>query len=294
MMSRRLRYRASAEDAGRRLDQFLAAHTPGLSRGAIRKLIDDGAAYVGKRRLKRASYLVREGDVVELYAPQGERSAPPDVDLRILYEDEDLIVVDKPVGVAVQARREGDVGTLEWAVRRHRRTASRGRPYVAVVHRLDQPASGLVVLALRPGAAAKLSRAFAEHAPRRRYLAVVDGTPPSDALEVTLPIGAAGRKMRVDPVHGRPARTHVRVLGRGNDRALVEAELATGRTHQIRVHLAAIGHPIAGDRLYGGSSQSRLALHAAALHFTHPRTGEHLELESPLPAELSAMMDREE
>src|ERR1043166_1153949 len=153
-MPRHLRFTAGSGDAGRRLDQFLAARAPELSRGAVRKLIDEGAAYVKRRRLKRASYLVQAGDVVELYAPEaGDRAAPEEVELCVVYEDEEVLVVDKAAGIAVQARRESDVGTLEWAVKRRQREEGRRRAYVGIVHRLDQPASGLVVLAKRPGAA---------------------------------------------------------------------------------------------------------------------------------------------
>jgi 23S rRNA pseudouridine1911/1915/1917 synthase len=290
-VTRRLRFRVRDDEAGMRLDLLLAAHAPGLSRGAVRKLIDRGAAYVERRRLKRASHPVRAGDEVELYLPE-ERSAPPPASApRVVHEDAEAIVIDKPAGMAVQARREGDAGTLEWWVRRRRREAEpRVRIYVAVVHRLDQPASGLVVLALRPRAAAALSRAFAAHAPSRHYLAVVSGAPAEDERWIDLPLATAGRKAVVDPARGRPARSHLRVLTRTPVRSLVEVRLETGRTHQIRAHLAAIGHPIVGDRLYGGEPFARLALHAAALAFDDPATGARRAFESPLPAELSVLL----
>jgi 23S rRNA pseudouridine1911/1915/1917 synthase len=288
-MARRHRYTVGKADSGLRLDQFLAARAP-LTRGAVRALIDQGAAYVGRRRLKRASYRVQAGEVVELYAPEpGAALAPIAPSLRVVYEDADLAVVDKPSGAAVQARREGEAGTVAWALRRRLFAAGVRRPHVWVVHRLDQPASGLLVVALSRPAAAALSRAFSEHRPARRYLAVVRGSPERDAAEIALPL-APGRHARIDP-GGRAATTHVKVIARAGPVTLVEVTLETGRTHQIRAHLAAIGHPIVGDRRYGDRGPApRLALHAAHLGFEHPRTGARLSFHSPLPDDLRDLL----
>jgi RluA family pseudouridine synthase len=299
-MPEMFRFRVGALEAGLRLDQFLARRAPGLSRTLVRRLIDQGAAYVERRRLKRASYPVKEGEVVKLCPPSAsERPETGQADLRILYEDAQLMVLDKPPGVAVQARRQGDVGTLEWAVRRRLREAGQQRPYVAVVHRLDLPASGLVVLALSPEAARGLSRAFAAHEPRRKYLAVVRGRLSGELMRVALPLRSQGTGVVVDPQRGLPAVTRICLLECTGSFSLVEAELETGRTHQIRAHLAAIGHPVVGDRRYGDresaraegeARRGRLALHAAELAFEHPVTREHLCFSSPLPHELEALL----
>jgi 23S rRNA pseudouridine1911/1915/1917 synthase len=170
---------------------------------------------------------------------------------------------------------------------------------VAVVHRLDLPASGLVVLALTPRAAAALSRAFATHEPKRKYLAVVRGELSGDLERVALPLAPRGAGVVVDPERGLPAVTHLRLLKRAGPVSLVEAELETGRTHQIRAHLAAVGHPVVGDRRYGagttappeaGARLARVALHATELSFDHPITRERLRFSSPLPPELGALL----
>lgn len=337
-MTRSRPFLIDAASAGKRLDQAIAAALPGVSRSEARRLIDLGAVYVDRRRHKRASTVVEAGQEVEVYAapaaplPPASQAAPAgpgaqsdaaatarqtaaagphasasrpastlDRPLSVLFSDEDLIVVEKPAGVASQARRGGDAGTLPWLVTRLLRAQGAYRPYVAVVHRLDQPASGLILLARSRRAAAQLSADFREHAPMRIYLAVTHPAPTVDQTRVTLALDTSRATVRVDATHGKPACTHLRVLERVGPLGLVRAELETGRTHQVRVHLAALGCPIIGDHRYGGGTPTgfeapgeapRLGLHAAALSFTHPATGAPMSFECPLPPELRDLLER--
>ena len=302
-MSRSVRFEVGSADIGLRLDQALAARVSGLSRSEARRLIDQGAVYLDRRRHKRASTLLAPGQAVEVVVPDAKDAqlaaarpkAPEAAALTIVYEDDEIIVVEKAAGVASQARREGDVGTLPSLVTKSLR--ARGvKSHVRVVHRLDQPASGLIVLAKTPAAASTLSADFRTHVPLRHYLAIVIGVPTPDELVIDLPLDDSGKTARVDAVKGRPSLTRVRVVERGVGMALVEAVLETGRMHQVRAHLAASGFPIVGDRRYGGAAAAerfgapRLALHATRLSLRHPRSGQRLNFESPLPSELRALL----
>jgi RluA family pseudouridine synthase len=206
----------------------------------------------------------------------------------VVFADPSVVVADKPAGVASQSKREGERGTLPALVEEALRTQdprSRRAP-LYIVHRLDQAASGLVVLARTRAAAATLSSAFREHAVSRRYAALVVPAPPDDEFVIDAPILEVGRGARCDP-RGKPARTFVRVVRRIEAGALVEATLDTGRLHQLRVHLASVSCPIAGDRRYAGVPFARLALHAIHLAFEHPRTGKSLAFDSPVPRDFA-------
>jgi len=293
-------FTVAAPEAGRRLDQALAAGVEGLSRGAARRALADGAVFVNDRRVRIASRTVRRGDRIRLAG--GPRPEPPA--LNVAYADDDLIVVDKPAGVPVQPTRRSGRGSLLDAVREHRR-AQVPRPYVGLLHRIDRDTSGLVLFTLHRRANGPLARALAAHTIGRRYEALVHGEVAADAGTLDGPIGRAdGRgRRRVDLEHGKPAVTHYEVVARHAGATHLRLRLETGRTHQIRVHLAAAGHPVVGDRQYGRGvtprgpqaaalgAFPRQALHAATLELRHPVTGARLALRSPLPADLAELLE---
>lgn len=264
--------------AGTRLDKAMAQLLPGLSRTLSRKVIKMGGVYIGEERCRVASRPVRPGDILTAtWHP--DVLVPPEFQLDVVYEDEQLVIVDKPSGQHVQGTELGDVGTLVRALQR------RFGPATRLVHRIDAPASGLLVAGRDAETVTALSALFRVHDIGRSYLAAVAGSPAGGAR--TVPLVRAGRRMRL----ARPgdegaleARTDIKVLARHPTRALVEARLHTGRTHQVRVHLAGTGTPIVGDRLYGGPAAERLCLHARSLAFAHPVDGRALAFERP-PAE---------
>jgi 23S rRNA pseudouridine1911/1915/1917 synthase len=288
-VTERIRFAAGPGDAGRRLDQVLAANVPGLSRRQARVLLDLGGVFVDGARTKVAGRLVREGQVIvanvgnalkraskevgEAARAKDEAALPP---FRVVHEDADVIVVDKPSGLLTAPTPEGDRGTLAHAL-------GRSHGQVFVVHRIDLETSGLLVFARTDEANRKLAERFREHAIDREYLAVLRGRAPFEERTVDMPIG------------GRRAVTHFAVIERlGDDATLVRCRLETGRTHQIRIHAKHLGLPLLGDPRYGESSPidpPRMALHATKLGFPHPRTGEALAFESPLPEELRAWIE---
>lgn len=287
------------EHDGARLDVFLAAATE-LSRRAARALIEAGDVLRNGQPLRVLSRTVQAGDVIDALRPPAELGAAvPDLPLpRILFTDGWLLVADKPAGVLSQPaenRGPGDLALdeillLGLALREGR------RPFLRLVHRLDRQTSGAVLFARVRQALPPLSEAWRSGAVDRRYLAVVGGHPSFEATEVDRPIGRDPEhrwRFRVDG-GGRAARTEVAVVERlAGDTALVECRLTTGRTHQVRVHLAALGHPVVGDTLYGGSSRptvSRPLLHASRLDLPHPRTGDRLTIECPLPSDFSTLL----
>jgi 23S rRNA pseudouridine1911/1915/1917 synthase len=290
-------------EAGARLDKFLAATTT-LSRRAARRLVDDGSVLLNQRPTRVQSRTVEAGDVVDVLRPSSElepREPPRIPSPRILHEDRWLVVADKPAGVLSQpAERQGrselafDQIMLIDLARRHGK-----RPFLRLVHRLDRITSGAFLCALAPQALPPLTRAWSEGEVDRRYLAVVEGHPSSDAIEIDRPIAR-------DPDHdwrfrvsdtGQPSRTVIRVLDRGPDElAVLDCRLITGRTHQVRVHLAAIGHPVVGDRLYGSRRPSlapRPLLHAVALALPHPKSGQRLLVVCPTPEDMSALVSQD-
>jgi 23S rRNA pseudouridine1911/1915/1917 synthase len=282
--------------AGERLDQFLAG-TLG-SRARAQRLIDAGHVTVdGTVRPKR--HRVAAGERVEV-AEQEPRAAPPAGEpsrLRIAYEDEHLLVVDKPAGVVVHPGRGHGAGTLSQALAG--RAAGGADPQRAgIVHRLDRDTSGLLVVAKSESVHRALQAAIRARRVRREYLALVEGCPPARSGTIDAPIGRDRRvrtRMSTDTDVPRAARTHF-VLERAlPGAALLRVTLETGRTHQIRVHLQAIGHPVAGDPEYGTSGLfglRRQFLHAARLAFDHPVSGEPVDAASPLPRDLADVLAR--
>lgn len=299
-----------AVQAGR-LDTFLAASLPDLSRNRIARLLEEGLVRVNGE-IPRKSYRPVPGDVITVEVPPaGAASAEAEaIPLHIVHEDADLLVIDKPAGLVVHPAPGHPSGTLVNALLHHVRDLSGigGVLRPGIVHRLDRDTSGLMLVAKNDAAHRGLSAALKRREIRRTYTAAAWGHLPEDELLVDAPIGRShtDRKRMAVVAGGRTARTRFHRLEHWVAADLLRAELETGRTHQIRVHLAHIGHPVVGDATYGGTSIKGLSgpgrqwaaglakrvprqfLHASALRFRHPGTGEILAFESALPAELAA------
>jgi 23S rRNA pseudouridine1911/1915/1917 synthase len=290
---RRLSLRAGPGDDGERLDRFIAARG-GISRGVARRALDAGGVFLDGRRCKVASRAVRAGQDVVVNLEEGGRAGeatPPLERSRILYADEHLVAVDKPPFVAAQPTLTSDRGALPELV-----GAVVGGP-VTLVHRLDRETSGVTVLARTADAAAALAEAFRSGAAAKSYLALTGRAPSPPDGRVDAPLGPdrarPGRRV-VDPAGDRAA-TRYRTLRAGPLAALVACEPETGRTHQIRVHLAHLGSPLLGDARYGGARRvldveiPRVMLHARRLEIDHPATGARLALEAPPPEDFTAV-----
>jgi 23S rRNA pseudouridine1911/1915/1917 synthase len=315
---------AAAADAGLRLDRFLAARVD-LSRTRLQHLIRAGEAAIGGRTIRDPEYRVKPGERVALNVPPAEPAKPAGeaIPLRVVHEDDELIVIDKPAGLVIHPAPGNRTGTLVNALIAHCGQSLSGiggekRP--GIVHRLDKDTSGLLVVAKTDRAHRALSAQFADHgragALERAYLALVWGAPKSPHGTVDAPIGRdpKSRVRMAVRAGGRRAVTHYAVgaVYQGRDgkpvASLVECRLETGRTHQIRVHMARLGHPLLGDAVYGAgfrskarhlgpAAQARLAalgrqaLHAYRLGFAHPVSGKVVRFESKLPADLAALVN---
>ncbi len=300
-----LRLIVRTREAGTRLDQWLAAVTP-LSRRRARALIADGAVRRNGEVVRVQGRALTAGDVVALVRAADAALAdfhpwePPPV--RVLLDDGWLFAVDKPAGVLSQPaeKRPGDAADApELAMDEQlllRLAWEEGRPpFVRLVHRLDRNTTGVLLFARRPEATAPLARAWREGQVERGYLAMVEGEPEWQAREVDAPIARAPGgdwRFEVSP-RGERALSSVRVRAAANGIALVECLLRTGRTHQARVHLAHVGHPVLGDRLYGARQRApRPLLHAAWLELPHPQTRARTRIEAPLPADFASAIPR--
>ncbi len=298
LLARRRELVVGSEAAGTRLDVFLAA--PLGSRAQAQSLIDAGRVWVdGRLRPKR--YSVRAGERVSVQPPLPEPAEvePADVPFTVAYEDGHLLVVDKPAGVVVHPARGHRAGTLAQALTG--RGAGGEEPWRAgIVHRLDRDTSGLLVVAKNDAVHRALKQMIVERHVQREYLALVDGRPESRAGTIDAAIGRDRRDrvlMSIDSDQPREARTHFEIERLLPESTLLRVVLDTGRTHQIRVHMAAIGHPVVGDKQYGATMRyglKRQFLHAARLAFAHPVTGEKLDVGSPLPEDLAAALDSAE
>lgn len=281
-------------DCGVRLDRYLASRLPkGVSRSYVQRLIKEGAALVGGAPAK-AHHMVAEGEVVEVTMPdpRAVTIGPEDLPLDIVYEDADVVVVNKPAGMVVHPAPGNPSGTLLNALL-HRSTSLSGiggalRP--GVVHRIDKGTSGLLVVAKNDAAHRGLAGQFKDRTTDRIYVAIVKGVVQFDRGTIELPIGRSSRdrkKMAVVSLKPKAAVTRYRVLRRFEDSTFLELKLETGRTHQIRVHLAYIGYPILGDDTYGAKGLfGRPALHAKTLGFIHPGTGKRMEFDSEMPSDM--------
>jgi 23S rRNA pseudouridine1911/1915/1917 synthase len=304
-------------DAGTRLDRFVAAHCPDLSRSRVQELIDGGLVVVNGKAAK-SSQKLRGGELITVQAhprpaPHAEAEAIP---LHVLYEDNDVIAINKAAGMTVHAGTGNVSGTLVNALLGRGQTLSQGgdplRP--GIVHRLDKETSGVILVAKNDAAHAKLGEAFRRRAIKKTYIALVQGVLGEKSGRIELAIGR-------DPIHRtrmttqrkswhgadianpREARTDWKTLAKIDDTTLLEVQLHTGRTHQIRVHFSALKHPVVGDTLYGAASELRVGkrtlprlgrnfLHAARLGFAQPRTGSWVEVRAVLPSELREYLKR--
>ncbi len=295
-------YQIGSSDAGARLDVFVASREEQLSRSFVQKLIGDGAITVNQK-VARAKYRLKEGDSVAVAAPPPVelKVSPEPIPLDIFYEDKDVIVVNKPRGMVVHPAEGNYTGTLVNALLYHCRDLSgiNGVLRPGIVHRIDKDTSGLLMIAKNDLAHEHLAGQLKEHTVRRGYLALAHGILASERGVVDAPIGRDPRdrqKMAVTNRNGKAAVTHYRVLGSAGNYTLLKLRLETGRTHQIRVHMAYIGHPLVGDVRYGPSKPhwglGGQFLHAYMLGFVHPRSGEFLEFRAHLPEELNAILQK--
>ncbi len=283
-----------SEAAGQRLDRFLAALPEIASRAAAERLVASGAVRIDGEPAGKSRRLAG-GEEVEFEVPEAPPELEPEeVGLRIAYEDEHLLVVDKPAGVVVHPSPSHQTGTLVHGVLEHG-AAGGDEERPGIVHRLDRDTSGLLVVARSEEAYERLKRLVQQRALERQYLAVVRGLPRSRAGRIEAPIGRDRRdptRQSLDTDRPRDAVTHFEVEELIGQHALLRVRLETGRTHQIRVHLAAIGLPVLGDPVYGAPDPElgRQFLHATRLAFAHPFTGEQVEVQSPLPDDLASYL----
>ena len=294
-MSRTLKYVADVD--GERLDKFLARQSEDLSRSRLQRLISDGLVTLDGRFVRAASRL-ESGQRVSVMVPDPGPThlEPQDIPVEVVYQDTDIVVVDKPAGLTVHPAPGHPDGTLVNAILAIcpdlQGVGGRLRP--GIVHRLDKDSSGLLVVAKNDRAHARLSGQLKERAFTKRYLALVRGrlSPAEAAIQAPLGRDPSNRKRIAVVTGGREATTTYRTVRLLEGYTLAEVSPSTGRTHQIRVHFASLGHPLAGDATYGNADPplGRHFLHAQTLGFEHPSSGEYVEFTSPLPEELSAFL----
>ncbi|MBI3754124.1 MAG: RluA family pseudouridine synthase [Deltaproteobacteria bacterium] len=304
-------FTVTQSDAKTRLDIFLSQKLPDLTRSRIKNLIEDGHVSFNNKPAK-AGIRIKAGDQIGITipAPQLIKAEPEKIHLDILYEDRHIIVINKPHGLAVHPGAGRAKGTLVNALLYHCKDLSGigGALRPGIVHRIDKDTSGVLVVAKTDKSHHFLAKQFKEHSIKRKYLALVWGVVKNDEGTIDLPIGrhiSERKKMSVRTSRGRRAVTHYKVIKRFDNFTLVEAVLETGRTHQIRVHLSAIHHPVAGDPVYGKSNMpsglspkltmllknlKHQALHAQTLGIIHPATKEYMEWTAPLPDDINGII----
>ena len=290
-------------DSGLRIDKYLSSVNEQLSRSYIQKLLKSGLVLVDGKPVK-ASYQVDEGDVISLDIPEAVEPEiePENMDLDILYEDQDVILVNKPKGMVVHPAAGHYSHTLVNGLMHHCKDQLSGingvmRP--GIVHRIDMDTTGVIIACKNDMAHNSIAAQLKEHSITRRYQAIVHGVLKDDAGTIEGPIGrhpTDRKKMSINYNNGKSAVTHYKVLKRFRQYTHVECRLETGRTHQIRVHMASIGHPLLGDLVYGPGKcpipgLQGQTLHAGVLGFIHPRTGEYMEFTAPLPEYFAKLLN---
>lgn len=288
--------------AGCRLDAWLSDNFEELSRSYLQKLIRDGNILIGDKPVK-SNYRLKGGEQISLELPEPEPLdvEPEPIPLDIVYEDSDLLFVNKPKGMVVHPAPGHPRGTLVNGLLYHcgkELSGINGVQRPGIVHRIDRDTTGLLVVCKNDFSHSHVAKQLAEHTITRRYRAIVHGVIEEEEGTVNQPIGRSRTnrlKMAVDPVHGKQAVTHYRVLKRFSHYTCIECRLETGRTHQIRVHMTYLQHPLLGDPLYGARkspySLEGQTLHAGVLGLIHPRTGEYLEREAPLPEYFQKLLE---
>lgn len=293
-MSSELNLTVKAENAGVRIDKFISENAEGITRSATAKLIEDGNVTVGGKKISK-NYKCKENDEITVFIPDAKplEARAEKIPLDIAYEDSDLLVVNKPKGMVVHPAAGNYDGTLVNALLYHCDGSLSGingviRP--GIVHRIDKDTSGLLIVAKNDFAHIHLAEQIKDHSFHRAYQAVVYGNIREDSGTVNQPIGRNPndrKKMAVTLKNSKNATTHYEVINRFGDFTHIRCILETGRTHQIRVHMAYIGHPLAGDMVYGPKkvikSLEGQCLHAGEIGFVHPRTGQYMEFKSELP-----------
>lgn len=292
------------EHKGIRLDLVIASMLEDYSRSFVQKLFEKGAIEVNGSLCTEKKRKAASGDVVRVTIPEPERLevSAEDIPLEIVYEDEDVLVVNKPAGMVVHPAPGNYTGTLVNALMYHcgdQLSSINGVIRPGIVHRIDKDTSGLLMVAKNDKAHNSLSQQLSEHSITRRYRAIVYSNFKEDEGTVDRPIGRDPKnrlRNAVIDINSKPAVTHYKVLERFGNFTLIEARLETGRTHQIRVHMSYLRHPLLGDELYGPAKNKvgakRQMLHAGILGFVHPSTGEYMEFTSPLPEDFEAILNK--
>lgn len=302
-MDNRYEWIAEPEEAGERIDKFLTEVLEAdVSRTQVQQWVKDGHVTVNGRSVK-PNYKLSDGDILVLVMPEPEELelAPEAIPIEVVYEDSDVIVVNKPRGMVVHPAPGHPGGTLVNALLHHCKDLSgiNGVMRPGIVHRIDKDTSGLLMAAKNDLAHNGLAEQLKAHTVNRKYYALVHGNVPHDNGTVDAPIGRDPKDRKLYTVTERNSKhavTHFVVIERLEDYTLLELKLETGRTHQIRVHMKFIGHPLVGDPAYGPSKSKGVlmegqALHAAVLGFEHPRTGESLQFEAPMPEDMVRLLE---
>ena len=298
-----LEYKTTKEEAGVRIDRFLSEKNEEISRSYLQKLLKEKQITVNNAPVK-ANYKIQAEDFIRVELPDMEEPdiLPEYIPLDILYEDKDVLVINKPKDMVVHPSAGHTSGTLVNAVMFHCKENLSGingvlRP--GIVHRIDKDTTGALLICKNDTAHRDLAEQLKEHSIKRRYRAIVAGNLKEDEGTIEGPIGRHPidrKKMAINYKNGKEAVTHYKVLERFKNATYVECRLETGRTHQIRVHMTSIGHPLLGDEVYGsGKNPYHLqgqALHAMILGFVHPSTGEYMEFEAPLPEYFTKLLDK--